>query len=168
VRKVVPELKAAALAFKKGKLADAEKLATEVAGAAEGEVKTDAEYVLRRVQDVVGYWKGAVEEAERDGLYDDAFDALESITKHYAGTDAATEAGDKLKTLKADKAVQNELKLAKQLEKYKKQYGDAVGDARKLKTCAKRVQKFIESNQGTKAAKRAEGLLKIIEASPGG
>jgi hypothetical protein len=160
VRKVAAELKPAAAAFEKGKLAEAKALA-EAAKAKGGgrEVEADADYVLARVTATVASWNRTVEKGAEDGLYTEVFDALAKIQKHYPGTDEATAAAAKDKELKADPVVARELDAAKKLEKIMEDARRAEGDEKKLKGVAKKLEKFIEAYPTSKASKRAQQLL---------
>jgi len=160
VRKVAAELKPAASAFEKGKLNEAKALA-EAAKAKGGgaEVDADADYILARVNQFLGFWNKTVETASADGRYDDVLDALEKIQKHYPGTDEATAAATKEKDLKADPTVKTELDAWKKLDKLIENVQDAKGDAKKLKPLQKKLESFLESYGSTKAAKRAQQVL---------
>jgi hypothetical protein len=162
-RKVCAELKPAAALFEKGKLSEAKSAAEAVkAGGAGGDAATDADYILARVGQFLTFWNRTVETATAEGRYDDVFDALEKIQKHYAGTDEATAAAEKEKTLRADPAVKTELDAWKKLDKLIENVQDAKGDAKKLKPIEKKLEKFLESYGSSKAAKRAQQVLDAV------
>jgi len=167
LRKVDDALKPAAAAFKKGKLGEAEKLATEVRdGDAGREAKADAEYVLGRVAAQRDFWNGRVTKGTEAGLYEEVFDALEDLEKSFAGTEVATDAAAKLKELKADPAVKNELSLTKKLQRLKGDFQEAGSNEKKLDALEKKVQKFVDKNGDTKAGKRAGMLLEAVRKAP--
>lgn len=164
VRKVAPEVKPAAAAFSKGKLAEAEKLANalkEKAGAGRESV-VDAEYVVARVATMRTAWNHKVESRAKAGLYLDVFDTLGKIQKHFPGTEEAQAAATKLAELKADPTVKLELKASKSLDKLVGQKAKAGKSGKKLDAVRKKVEKFITKYEGTKAAARAEMLRKAI------
>jgi hypothetical protein len=155
LREVAPELKAAAAAFGKGKLAEAKALA-EAAKAKGGRgVEEDADYVLGRIADIVANWKQSAEKA--DPL--DALETLALIQKHYPGTEDATAAAAKEKALRADPAVKAELDAWKKLGKLIEAVQRAEGDPKKLKPIQKKLEKFIEAHGSMKAGKRAQQVL---------
>jgi len=164
VRKVAPELKPAAAAFSKGKLADAEKLANAIKGKAGAgrEAVVDAEYVLARVEAVRTSWNCKVANRTRSGVYLDVFDALGKIQKHFPGTEEAQAAATKLAELKADPSVKLELKASKTLQKLSQQKIGAGRSGKKLDAVRKKVEKFMKTYDGTKAAERADLLRKAI------
>jgi hypothetical protein len=164
IRKVAPEAKPAAAAFSKGKLADAEKLANAIKGkeGAGREAVADAEYVLARVGAMRVAWNGKVESGSKSGVYLDVFDALGKIQKHFSGTEEAQAAAKKLAELKADPSVKLELKASKTLEKLVQQKIGAGRSGKKLDAVRKRVEKFMKTYDGTKAAERADLLRKAI------
>jgi len=167
LRKVDDALKPAAAAFKRGKLAEAEKLATEVRDADPGaEAKADAEYVLGRVAAQRDYWNGRVTRGTEAGLYEQVFDALEDLEKCFAGTDTATDAAAKLKELKADPDVKNEVSLTKKLERLKGDLQEAGTNEKKLDALEKKVQKFVDKYGDTKTGKRAAMLLEAVRKAP--
>ncbi len=161
LRKVAPVLKAAAGAFKRGKLGEARQKAEAVKEA--GTATEDADYIIGQVQRTLDAWQSGVKTAVRVGLYKDAFDGLAKIKKHFAGTRAADAAEDELKSLKVDKQVKKELKATKKLVRLYEAKSDAGRSAKKLKAVRKKIEKFIAKNTGLKAAKRADALLKSID-----
>jgi len=165
LRKIRSEAKQAATAFKKGRLAETEKLAKQLVedGATSEQGQTDATYLLRRVSNLVGYWDRTAKATAESGLYGRTFEVLGKIQKHYAGSELATNAAETSKALKADPNVKKELSLTKKLDKLKARFHDAGTDRRGLDSCQKRVQKFIDKNKGTKAAARAEKLLYLVK-----
>ena len=165
LRKIRSEAKQAAAAFKKGRLAETEKLATQLVedGATSEQGQTDAKYLLRRVSDLVGYWDRTAKETAESGLYGRTFDVLGRLQKYYAGSELATNAAETSKSLKADANVKKELSLSKKLAKLKDRFNAAGKDREDLDSCQKKVQKFIDKNAGTKAAARAEALLYLLK-----
>lgn len=164
VRKVVAEVKPAAAAFSKGKLVEAHELATaikEQEGAGR-EAIADAEYVLGRVEAMRTAWKRRVESGVKSGLYLDVFDTLGKIQKHFAGTEEAQAATEKLAELKADPNVKLEIKASKALDKLVAQNAKAGSSEKKLDALRKKVERFMKKYEGTKAAERAEMLRKAI------
>jgi hypothetical protein len=153
LREVAPELKAAAAAFEKGKLSEAKTLAE--AAKAKGGVDEDADYIVGKIAEIVAGWKQSAEKG-------DALDALETlalIQGHYPGTDEAKAAAAREKELRADPAVQKELAAWKKLEKIRADIQRAAGDPKKLKPIRKKLEKLIEADGTTKAAKSAQQLL---------
>ena len=71
----------------------------------------------------------------------------------------SAEAAAREKQLRADPAVQKELDAWKKLEKLIADVQKAEGDAKKLKPVQKKLEKFIEANGDSKAAKRAQQVL---------
>jgi hypothetical protein len=163
VRKVVAAAKPAASAFEKGKLSEAKSLAEALKGSDDREAAADAEYVLTRVNDMVGFWKRTVDNATAEGRFDNVFDALGKIQKHYPGTEDATAAAAKEKELKADPAVAAELDAWKKLDKLVEDAQRAKGDEKKLKGVVRKLEKFLETNGSMKAAKQAEQLLRALK-----
>ena len=164
VRKVDAAVRPAAKAFKAGKMAQAESLAKALQGK-EGLSRAaiaDADHVLARVAKTRGYWKGRVEQGEKDGDYTPVFNALALLKKHFAGGEDATWAAGKEKALKADPAVKKERKAAKQLLKLWAGKQKAGRSEKKLKALLKKVEKFIARNEGTKTAERAKSLTSAI------
>lgn len=163
VKKVDPALKPAASAFEKGKLNEAKELA-EAAKAAGGErdVTADADYILARVSQFLTFWNRTIEKSTESGRYDDVFDALGKIQKHYPGTDEATAAAEKEKELKSDPKVKIELDAWKKLDKLIEDAQEAKGDEKKMKPVQKKLEKFIDSYGPTKAAVRAQEFLASI------
>jgi len=160
VRKVTSELKPAASAFEKGKLNEAKALAEAAkAKGGDADVTTDADYILARVNQFLSFWNKTVEQASAEGRYDDVLDALEKIQKHFPGTDEASLAATKEKELKADPTVKAELDAWKKLDKLIEGVRKAEGDPKKLKPIQKKLEKFIEQNGASKAAKRAQQVL---------
>lgn len=158
LREVAPELKPAATAFEKGKLSEAKSLA-EAAKAKGGRgVEEDADFILGRIASIVGNWKQTAEKS--DPL--DTLEVLDLIQEHYAGTEEATAAAAKEKELRADPAVKAELDAWKKLDKLISDVQRAQGDPKKLKPIQRKLEKFIEANGTTKAAKRAEQVLATI------
>lgn len=155
------ELKPAASAFEKGKLNEAKALAeaAKASGGGKREVEADADYVLSRANDMVAFWKRTIDNATAEGRYDNVLDALGKVQKHYAGSEEATAAAAKEKELKADPAVRAELDAWKKLDKLIEDAQRAAGDEKKLKAVAKKLEKFIEANGTSKAAKRAQQIL---------
>ena len=168
LRPVAPELKQAAAAFKKGKLVTAKALAkqaTEV-GRLDDTVKTDAEYVIARVDELLATWKKQVEMAEASASYNDAYDVLDMIKKHFAGSEDAKWAVEKKKALKADPEVKRELKAQKSLHKLFEEGEKAAKNSKKRAALIKKVEKFVNKWEGTKTAKRAESFLDSLR-NPG-
>jgi len=162
VRKVVAEVKPAAAAFEKGKLSEAKALA-EAAKAKGGRgVEEDADYILRRVAETLAFWNRTVETSSAEGQYGDVFDALGKIQKHCPGGEEATAAAAKEKELKADPAVLAELDAWKKLDRLIEESQRAEGDEKKLKAVAKKLEKFLEANGSSKAAKRARQVLSAV------
>lgn len=162
---MVPALKSAASAFKKGKLSDAKSLATAAKerGGDDREVEADADYILKRVDEMVAFWQGTVAKATEEAQYADVFDALDMIQKHYPGSEEAAAAAAQEKELKADPGVKRELDAWKALDKIIAQAQRAKGDERKLKTVARKLEKFIERYTTAKASKRAQQLLDALQ-----
>jgi hypothetical protein len=129
---------------------------------AEGDAAADADYVVARVGEILAFWNRTIERSTGEGRYDNVFDALEKIQKHYPGTEEAAAAGAKLKELKADPAVKAELDAWKKLEKLIEDAHEAKGDEKKLKAIRKKLEKFLESNGSSKAAKRAQQLIDAL------
>ncbi|MCK6459604.1 MAG: hypothetical protein L6Q95_06875 [Planctomycetes bacterium] len=154
LREVAPELKAAAAAFEKGKLAEAKTLAE--AAKAKGGVDEDADYVIGRVADIVAGWSQTAEKGEPL----DKLEALALVQKHYPGTEEAKAAAAREKELKADPAVQKEIAAWNKLEKIRGEIRRAEGDPKKLKLIRRKLEKLIESDGTTRAAKAAQQLLK--------
>ena len=165
LRKVVPALKSAASAFEKGKLSDAKSLATAAKekGGGDREVDADADYILKRVDEMIAFWKSAIEKATAEGQYADVFDLLDMIQKHYPGTEEATAAAAQEKELKADPGVKRELDAWKALDKIIDQARRAEGDERKLKSVVRKLEKFVEKYTTAKATKRAQQLLDSLQ-----
>jgi len=160
VRAVAAELKPAAAAFEKGKFSEAKALA-EAAKAKGGRgVEEDADYLLGRIAEIVGGWRETAAKESADKL--DILDALGLIQTHYPGTEEAAAAAAKEKELRADPGVQKELEAWKKLGKLIEDAQKAEGDPKKLKGIQKKFEKFIESNGGSKAAKRAEQVLRSL------
>ncbi len=156
-------MKPAASAFEKGQLTEAKTLAEAAKGKGDPEAAADADYVLSRVSDMVGFWKRTIDNGAAEGRYDKVFDALAKIQKHYPGTEDATAAAAKEKELKADPAVAAELDAWKKLDKLIEEAQRAKGDDRKQKSVAKKLQKFLDANGTAKAAKRAQQLLDALK-----
>lgn len=157
-------LKPAASAFEKGKLSEARTLATAAKekGGGDREVDADADYVVQRVDETIVFWKGTIEKASAEGQYDDVFDALGKIQKHYPGTEEAAAAAAKEKELKADAVVKRELDAWKAFDKLVEQAQRAKGDEKKLKGVVKKLEKFIDKHTTAKASKRAQQLLDAL------
>lgn len=162
MRKVVAALKPAAAAFEKGKLTEAKTLAEAVKSGGDREAEADADYVLTRVNDMVAFWKRTIDTATADGRYDNVYDALAKIQKHYPGSEDATAAAAKEKELKADPAVQTEIDAWKKLDKLVADAQEAKGDEKQLKSVRKRLEKWLEANGTAKAAKRAQQVLAAL------
>jgi len=163
VRKVTSELKPAASAFEKGKLNEAKALAEAAKADGRGDdVNGDADYILARVSQFLGFWNRTIETSTAEGRYADVFDALEKIQKHYAGTDEATAAAEKAKELKADPMVKAEMDAWKKLDKLIEDAQEAKGDAKKLKSIQKKLEKFLSAYPASKSAKRAQQVLEAI------
>lgn len=160
----MPALKSAASAFEKGKLSEARSLAlaAKEKGGGDREIDADADYVVQRIDETIAFWKTTIDKAAAEGQYGDVFDALERIQKHYPGTEEATAAAAKEKELKADPVVKREMDAWKALEKLIEQAQRAKGDERKLKSVAKKLEKFIEKYTTAKASKRAQQLLDAL------
>jgi len=154
LREVAPELKPAAAAFEKGKFTEAKSLAE--AQKAKGGVDEDADYILGKIAEIVAGWQ---QSAEKGGDALDALDSLALIQGHYPGTDEAKAAAAKEKELRADPAVQKELAAWKKLEKIRSEIQRAEGDPKKLKPIRKKLEKLIETDGTTKAAKSAQQIL---------
>ena len=165
VRKVVPQLKPAATAFTKGKLAEAEKLADRVReSASDNAVIDDAKYVIERVATVRNAWNARIESGTKAGIYADVIAALRQNQKHIAGTRAAEAATANNAALQADPAVKAELKASKALEKLYKE-NEKASSRKKKQALAKRVRKFQKKYAGTKAAERAERFLRALRSA---
>lgn len=162
-RKVVAELKPAAAAFERGKLNEAKTLAEAAKAQGGRDVETDADYVLQRVSGTLAFWNRTVETASAEGQYGSVFDALGKIQKHFPGGEEATAAAAKEKELRADPAVARELGAWKKLDELIEDAQRAEGDGKKLKAVAKKLEKFLEANGSSKAAKRAQQLLAALK-----
>jgi hypothetical protein len=158
LRKVAPELKQAAAAFEKGKLAEARTLALAAKAKGGRLVEEDADYIAARVDEIVAAWKQAAEKADCI----DAIDALARIQKHLPGTEDAKAAAAKEKEIRADPAAQTELAAWAKLEKIRADLERAEGDPKKLKPIRKKLEKLIETDGATKAAKSAQQLLDAL------
>jgi outer membrane protein assembly factor BamD (BamD/ComL family) len=163
VREVAPELKPAATAFEKGKLAEARALALAVKEQGNRELVADADYLIGRIGDIVGAWKQSADNAATGGHYPDALDALNRIQQHYPGSDEATAAAAKVKELEADPLVQREMDAWKKLEKIQAEAQRAQGDKKKVAAAAKKLERFIAKYPSAKAAVRAQQLLESLK-----
>jgi len=164
-RKVVRQLKPAASAFSKGKLAEAEKLAEQVREAAsDNAVIDDAKYVIGRVATVRNAWTARIERGTKDGLFADVIEALKKIEKHFAGTRGAADATAKIAELNADPTVKAELKASKALDKLYKE-NQKASSRKKKQALAKKVERFQKKYAGTKAADRAEHFLRALRSA---
>ncbi|MHC4338852.1 MAG: hypothetical protein ACYSX0_01380 [Planctomycetota bacterium] len=155
-----PEVKAAADAFRKGKLSKAEQLAKAME-------HRDATYIAERVEALRKGWKGQVEKSIQAGSYDDAAEVCARIKKHFAGGEAAKWAADQEKKLKSDPQIKKDRKALKALvplaeESVKLRRGDEKGRQELMK----KVRKYTEKYEGTKPAELAGHILTKLE-NPG-
>jgi len=167
LRDVHGDLKEAARAFEKGQLVQARTLAQEIKDQASDEqIISDAQYVLNRVQATRDFWKRQANEGEAAGLYEQVFDSLEKLEKHFDGGPAGEEAAARLKELKADAQVKVELKACKELDRLRGDFADAGTSERKLDDVARKLERFLQKYEGTKTAARAQRLLQAVERAP--
>ena len=158
LRSVEAEAKSMAAAFRKGQLAKARDLAGERSG--------DIEYVSARIDAQLAYWRRQVERSLAAGDPAEALDCLKRIERHFAGTEEAAAAVDRLKELKADRSVLKEATAADNYVRLREELLRAKGRQKKIDALVKKAERFVERFAGTKGAERAARLVEAIKTDP--
>ena len=170
------ELTEAARAFGEGEFAKAYKLAEALYDdPPSDEVEAEAEYIMGRIDDRISTLSVRAETAEVEKNYALAMAVWTDLLR-YQGLDDAEEAADRLKALKEDKEVLNELAKRRELLKLMASLDvqfqtvndeDTVETLKFRKACLKAYRTFARDNEGTYAADEAEALIDIFEALVG-
>ncbi|MEN8150611.1 MAG: peptidylprolyl isomerase, partial [Planctomycetota bacterium] len=157
--KVDDAAKAAAAAFRKGDLLEAENLAL----AAEGD---GSALVAARVDAIREYWVRDAAAALEAGDYVRAKERLKSLTVKFSGTPAGDEAAAKKKELEADpKAKKDEASY----KAWSRLYTDRVragGKDKKQKALVKKIDSYLKKHAGTRCAAYALAMKKGILGDP--
>lgn len=160
---VVKELESAAMLFGTGEFAKASEQAAKVKEKKgdEAAVAADADWVIQRVSQRVSGLRTRIDVAKTARRYHDAQKLLEELSgKGFKGMEEADKAAAELKEMKADKAVQKEIKawagLAQVIDADKKNK-DAAARKRNLEA-------FAKKSEGTAAAEEAIKLSSEITA----
>jgi hypothetical protein len=159
---VAPEVVAAATAFEAGEIADAREAAIKVrdAAAEETPARTDAEYVIEKIDAHLAELRTRIDELKAARRYHEVLPLLEQLSgAAYKGLPQSDEAATELKALKADKAVKEELKAWEQLAKMLEGNAKAKTDADRRKN----IEKFVKKYEGTAAAEEAAAMLEPKE-----
>jgi hypothetical protein len=155
-----PAVKAAADAYRKGKLVKAEQLA-------KGTRHPDGEHIAQRVEALRKGWKGQVEKSIQAGAYEDAADVCARIKKHFAGGEAAQWAAEQEKLIKSDPAIKKDKKAFKALFPIAEEsIALRKSDEKGRQDLIKKVRKYIKKHEGTRSAELAGKILARLE-NPG-
>ena len=173
---IATELTEAARAFGEGEFAKAYKLAEALYdNPPSDEVEADAEYIMDRIDDRISTLTVRAETAEVEKNYALAMAVWTDLLR-YKGLEDAEEAADRLKALKEDKEVLNELAKRRELLKLMASLDvqfqtvndeDSAETLKFRKTCLKLYRTFARDNEGTYAADEAQALIDIFEALVG-
>lgn len=157
---VAPGLEKVAQAFVAGNYAqarsDAEK-AKEKKADNEAFV-ADADFIIKRVDEVAKKLQGQAEAGKASRRYHDALKALDTLAKGFKGTDEGKAAEDEAKELRKDKDVKKELSAWDALEKTLQANEKAKDNAAKKKN----LNDFYKKYEGTAAADEARKLAESM------
>lgn len=150
---------AAAVAFRKGDLLEAENLAM----AAEGD---GADLVAARVDSIRAYWIRDAAAARTAGDFVRAQERLKDLVVKFSGTPAGDDAAIQRTELDADPAAKKD---AASFKAWSRLYTDRVragGKEKKLKALVKKIDSYLKKHDGTRCAAFALAMKNGILGDP--
>lgn len=157
--KGAPAKTPAALAFKKGKLAEARALAEAVE-------TPDAAYVASRAASLLGYWQRQGPRAAAAGNFAEASACWKSMAKHFAGAAEAATAQAALAELKANRDAAKEISAARAYARLRHDLARARGKSKKIAAIAKRAERGASKKPVTQSIERTRRLAARLRADP--
>lgn len=154
-RKVDRAVQTAAGKFQKRDYAGARKDAEKLLEKGSDAAKADAQFVVDRITAIGARQAAAAKKAEDEKRYLDAVDLYNSLAQAFKGASEGDAAAARLKDLKADDAVQKELKAAEALRRLCAELEGKPAEVRKAQ-----LEAFAKSKkfEGTRAASDAQAL----------
>lgn len=161
-RTVEPALRPAAKLFAKGRYADAQAEAEKQLERTEQErQRADAEWIIRRVGEILARWQQQIAEAREARRFADALALLEKLADRFEGSAPGKAARRKAQELSKDADVKREIEASEALDELFRRQGSKGGKARA--ELAKRLRKFAQERAGLWAADQALLLAEGLE-----
>ncbi len=128
-----------------------------------GEALDDARWIVTRLEQISGHWRGVADDAMQDSRHHEAIPALEKLAAWFSGHPVGRAASDDVKRLKRDPAVTVELAARAKLEEI---LDDYTPSDRGLDAYVDRLLRFAEEHEGRQAAVEAAALAKALSPRP--
>ena len=151
----------AAIAYKKGRLAEARTQAKQ-----QDPQDASATHVTSRVEALLAYWQRRARYAAQARCYGEATTCLERVAKHFAGAEEGTAAAAELKTLKANREVAKECAAADGYARLRQALAKAGESTKKIAALAKKAERAAKKKPATRSVERAARLALALRADP--